>query len=67
MATWVYQKTEQYLWTVGFYDPVGRWHTDGDFSSPQEAAERVHYLNGRPPAEELTNEQIRYLFAKLED
>ena len=34
------------LWTVGFYDPDGTWHPDSDYSTPKEAAERVHYLNG---------------------
>lgn len=43
---YVYVKTEASLWTVGFFAPDGRWHTDGDFDSSKEAAERVAYLNG---------------------
>jgi hypothetical protein len=43
---WVYQRTEPELWTVGFYTPDGEWKTDGDFDSPEEAADRVHFLNG---------------------
>lgn len=43
---YVYIKSEQYLWTVGFYDHSGKWHSDSDHDSPQSAAERVHYLNG---------------------
>lgn len=43
---WVYIKTEQFLWTVGFYDPNGKWHTDSDHESKKEASERVAYLNG---------------------
>lgn len=43
---WVYIKTEQYLWTVGFYDPSGKWHTDSDHESKSDAADRVAYLNG---------------------
>lgn len=44
--SYVYIRSEPQLWTVGFYDPQGVWHPDLDFSSPREAAERVHYLNG---------------------
>lgn len=43
---YVYKRTESRLWTVGFYDPQGRWHSESDHSSPEEAARRVHYLNG---------------------
>lgn len=39
-------KGEQNLWTVGFYDPRGVWHSESDHSSKDEAAIRVHYLNG---------------------
>lgn len=44
--TWVYIKSEPGLWTVGFYDPAGAWHTDSDHSDREAAAARVHYLNG---------------------
>ena len=43
---YVYIKTEPGLWTVGFYDPEGKWQGDSDHDSPEKAAERVHYLNG---------------------
>lgn len=43
---WVYVRSEPQLWTVGFYDPAGNWQPDSDWSTPQEAAERVHWLNG---------------------
>lgn len=43
---WVYMKTEPGLWTTGFFDPKGRWHSDEDFDTKQAAVERVHYLNG---------------------
>jgi hypothetical protein len=36
----------EYLFTVGFYDPDGKWHPESDHDSPEEAAKRVHYLNG---------------------
>jgi hypothetical protein len=34
------------LWTVGFYDPNGKWVPESDHDSPEDAAKRVHYLNG---------------------
>ena len=43
---WVYIKTEDNLWTVGYYDPHGVWHSVKDFDSSYDAAEYVHYLNG---------------------
>jgi len=46
MNCWVYIESEPGLWTVGFYDPNGDWHTDSDHQSQQSAAERCHYLNG---------------------
>lgn len=43
---YVYIRTEKYLWTVGHYDPNGKWIPESDHDSKEEAAERVHYLNG---------------------
>jgi len=43
---YVYIETEKGLWTTGFYDPNGEWHPDGDYNNREEAAARVHYLNG---------------------
>ena len=43
---YVYIRSEPGLWTVGFFDPAGKWHADGDYDSREEAAARVHYLNG---------------------
>jgi hypothetical protein len=43
---YVYIKSEPNLWTVGFYKPDGEWVAESDWSSSEEAAERVHYLNG---------------------
>jgi len=37
---------EESLYTVGFYDPKGKWHPDSDHDVREEAAKRVHYLNG---------------------
>lgn len=45
---YVYLKSpHEELWTVGFYDPSGEWHPESDHGSPQEAADRVAYLNGQ--------------------
>lgn len=44
--TWVYIRSEPGLYTVGFYDPTGQWHADMDYGTKDEAAARVHYLNG---------------------
>lgn len=46
MNGYVYQSFERGLWTVGFYDPSGKWHPESDHDSTEEAAQRVHYLNG---------------------
>lgn len=37
---------EHDLFTVGFYDPSGKWEPESDHSTREEAALRVHYLNG---------------------
>lgn len=49
---YVYKQTEpgtmyyNGLWTVGFYTPDGKWIPESDHNSQEEAAKRVHYLNG---------------------
>ena len=35
-----------HLWTVGFYDPTGKFHSDSDHADSEKAADRVAYLNG---------------------
>lgn len=32
--------------TVGHYSPDGEWHPDSDHPTSEQAAKRVHYLNG---------------------
>ncbi|OGR95227.1 MAG: hypothetical protein A2V88_12895 [Elusimicrobia bacterium RBG_16_66_12] len=44
--TWVYERTEPGLWTVGFYGPDGRWESDSDHSNRDCARSRVAWLNG---------------------
>lgn len=46
MSSYIYIQTEPKLWTVGFYDEDGDFQPESDYSSPREAAHRVHYLNG---------------------
>lgn len=43
---YVYIRSGPNLYTVGFYDPNGKWHADSDHESRGDAARRVHYLNG---------------------
>lgn len=43
---YVYIRSEPDLLTVGFYDPEGQWHADSDFERREDAAQRVHWLNG---------------------
>lgn len=44
---YVYIEPEPNLFTVGFYDPNGKWHPDSDHTDREEAAKRVSWLNGR--------------------
>lgn len=41
-------QSEPGLWTVGSYDPNGKWHAESDHGDRQEAQEQVAYLNGGP-------------------
>lgn len=43
---YVYVMSEPGLWTVGFYDPAGKWHAESDFNDRDDAAKRVAWLNG---------------------
>ena len=52
---WVYKQSEHWndergytheLFTVGFYDPSGKWHAESDHPKRDDAAERVHWLDG---------------------
>jgi uncharacterized protein YbdZ (MbtH family) len=47
--TWLYLQSDHgefSLWTVGFYTPQGKWEPESDHKTAEEAATRVHYLNG---------------------
>lgn len=43
---YVYIQSEPGLYTVGFFGPEGKWHPDSDHDNREDAARRVHYLNG---------------------
>lgn len=43
---YVYIKSEPGLWTVGFYDPAGKWQPESDHDNKDDAAARVAWLNG---------------------
>lgn len=44
--SYVYINSGPGLWTVGFYDPRGEWHSESDHQDMNKAASRVNYLNG---------------------
>ncbi len=50
---YVYIRSEPGVWTVGFFDPTGKWVAESDHVSREEAARQVNYLNGgeldKPP------------------
>jgi hypothetical protein len=43
---YVYILSEPELWTVGFYNPDGRWISESDHTTADAAAKRVAWLNG---------------------
>lgn len=47
---YVYQRSEPGLYTVGYYDPQGNWIPESDHTDQQDAAGRVHWLNGATSA-----------------
>jgi hypothetical protein len=43
---YVYIQTEANVWTVGFYKPNRDWVSETDWPTKEQAAQRVHWLNG---------------------
>lgn len=43
---YVYLHSEPNLFTVGFYDPTGKWQPESDHATAELAAVRVAFLNG---------------------
>lgn len=48
MTRYVSVRSEKDLWTVGYFDPDGDWHSVSDHGSYQEAMDTVATLNGAP-------------------
>ncbi len=46
---YVYIQSEPGLWTVGYYDPDGKWEPLSDHSDQDDALARVAWLNGNDP------------------
>jgi hypothetical protein len=50
LKMYVYIESEHNAWgslyTVGFYNPAGKWIPESDHESRESAAKRVNYLNG---------------------
>lgn len=55
---YVYIKSEPQLWTVGFYDPAGKWESESDHDSKDDAAKRVSFLNGNKTADSKNSLEI---------
>jgi hypothetical protein len=45
MSSYYYRQSEPNLWTVGI-DCGDDWFAESDHSTPEAAAQRVHWLNG---------------------
>lgn len=43
---YVYSQSAPSLWTVGFYDPSGKWVAESGHGDPDAAADRIAWLNG---------------------
>jgi hypothetical protein len=44
---WVYLSVaNEGFFTVGFYDPAGKWHPESDHEEREKAAARCAWLNG---------------------
>lgn len=46
MYVYIVTEPENSLYTVGFYDPGGKFVPESDWPNRKQASERVHYLNG---------------------
>lgn len=43
---YIYKRSEPRLWTVGFYEPNGKFVPESDHDIEENAARRTHYMNG---------------------
>lgn len=44
-------------YTVGYYQPQGKWKAESDHNTAHAAAKRVHYLNGGTDTETVDRQQ----------
>ncbi len=58
---YVYMRTEfapYELYTVGFYDTAGKWHSESDHAVKEDAANRAAFLNGGTKQNTLMDKSI---------
>jgi hypothetical protein len=63
MTSYVYTQSEPGLYTVGFYAPDGGWNPESDHTSIEQAAARIHYLNG---GESINDQRVERLIDAVE-
>jgi hypothetical protein len=45
-SVWLYQRTGRHCWVVAYLDRAGQWRPSSGHPNPEDAASRVHWLNG---------------------
>jgi hypothetical protein len=66
---YVYRDSDSEVFTVGFYDPNGKWLPESDHLLEDVAADRVAWLNGVPTEhrlQQLIDERFEAFFSKRE-
>lgn len=70
-STYVYITSEPQtpLYTVGFYDPSGKWQPESDWNTREQAANRVSMLNGGrlPESVEKVFDIVKTLLQSISD
>jgi len=64
---YVYTKTEEFLWTVGYYIEVEgkqKWCAESDWSTEDGAIDKVAKLNGQKVVD-VVNKEVRHLRARI--
>ena len=60
----VYIRSEPGLWTVGHYDPSGKWVAESDHTTTDAAARRVAELNGAAAPTEAARSGVPWRWNK---
>lgn len=63
---YVYKETQTGIWTVGFIWPDGQFYAESDYAKRDDAAGRVHYLNGGIDAD-LIVESVNHVCSLLSE